>query len=497
MASKIKSVLDLVDEIANPRQNRSTIRGAKRKAFPKVYDDPRSIAKVAAARSAPETEAMKELFGVTRDELYDLTKQTRGLGGESVFQPPAKSRGADSAKAVMQNQNKQRLIDTLAEAGKYPEIYKGMDSWYNLDPMYNIMVDLFGEAEANRRFLQLNSLSGMSSPMADVLTETGRGTAANWMINQGKFDDFVKYGGQVAGRPEYMGNFPGHLAHKTAQLPAMKKYVETGDVQMASPKVPVYINASTPESLGGSWRVPVGDAHWSRAVGLADTRNMVKGKDGLKIPGQSVSNPELADLTPWWAEISDAVGLESVPAQARLWGTASHATGVQSPIGASKLELIANKIMAQAKKRGIDPKLFRDYVLAGGDVKKLGLSAATVASLAGVPAFAQDQESPQERASSQDALDVSMEGIKTSSKSPSQFAGMTFETAISMLRGMGVGLLDAIQMVTDEMIPESSILPSGKEKPKLPNYDPKYVPKKDQDFIEGIGLFSLPTPYGI
>lgn len=479
--AKIKGILSAVDEAI--KKNRSTIRGSKRKSFPGVYEDPRLIAEKASLRSAKETNAMKELFGVTRDELYELTKQTRGLGSESVFQPPLKSRGSDAAKAVMQNQNKQRLIDILSEAGKYEGIYKGMDSWYNLDPMYKIMVDLFGEEEAKKRFLQLNSLSGMSSPMADVVTETGRGTAANWLLNSGKFDDFVKYGGQVKGRPEYMGDFPGHLAHKTAQLPAMTKYAESGKVEMGSPKVPVYINASTPESLGGSWRVPVGDAHWSRAVGLADTRPAIKSR---AVPDQSVSASELADLTPWWKEISDAVGIEPVPAQARLWGTASHATGVKSPIGASKLEIISNKIMDQAKKRNIDPKLFRDYVLAGGDVKKLGLGAATTGLLAGVPAFAKDDL--------ENDVTSLISGTNVSNKGAPK--GSLKEAALSILRGLPLGVMDTFALlgkVSDYSFgTDNSKNMEEFNRKMIPDYDAKYLTDEQKKFYETIGSFLSP-----
>ena len=70
-------------------------------------------------------------------------------------------------------------------------------------------------------------------------------------------------------------------------------------------------------------------------------------------------------------------------------------------------------------------------------------------------------ESPQQKASNQDALSVSMDGIDTKSWSLPEFGGQTFETALAMLRGMGVGLLDAIQMIADGMVPESAMLPSG------------------------------------
>ena len=95
-----------------------------------------------------------------------------------------------------------------------------------------------------------------------------------------------------------------------------------------------------------------------------------KGKEA--VPAQSVSTPEMASLGPWWQEkIAKAVGLESVPAQARAWGAFAPQTGVETPIGAPKLELIAKQIMLTAKRLGVTPKTARDMVLMGKE--RMGL----------------------------------------------------------------------------------------------------------------------------
>lgn len=61
---------------------------------------------------------------------------------------------------------------------------------------------------------------GMASPGADVGTEIARGTSAHWLENQGRFNDFVKYGGGLEGgaygdRPPDMQDIPGHIYHAT------------------------------------------------------------------------------------------------------------------------------------------------------------------------------------------------------------------------------------------------------------------------------------------
>jgi len=71
-------------------------------------------------------------------------------------------------------------------------------------------------------------------------------------------------------------------------------------------------------------------------------------------------------LAPWWKKkIAEEVGIESVPAQARTWGLFSPQTGVTTPIGKPKLELIADKIMETARRLNISPEEARDLVLTG------------------------------------------------------------------------------------------------------------------------------------
>lgn len=369
-------------------KGRSTIRGAQRKAFADVYADPRDLAAEAASRTAPETGAMKLLFGVNREDLAGMAAE-RGLGGESVIQPPARSRGAESAQMVMGKANTQRLVDILAEGEKYPKLSQGMDAWYEMGPAHQRMVQLLGPDEGNAAYNRFNNITGIMSSQSKVETELRRGSAANWLNEQGRIDDFIKYGGKekAPGRPADMAGIPGHMGHKTSHGVPLSRFIETGEHGMGSPKVPVYIQSSTPEELGGSWRTPVGDAHWSRAVGLADTRNARMDKGVEVVPDASVSTPELNTLVPWWAQISEDVGLKPVPAQARLWGLASGATGVDSPIGASKLEILSNMIMQRAKELGVDPESFRDYVLTGGKI-----AGGTGGILTSMGAFAEEGE---------------------------------------------------------------------------------------------------------
>jgi hypothetical protein len=350
---------------------RSTVKDPERMAFPGIYQRPDVIAAEAASRVAPESPNLKTIFGVTRDDLYEMGKGRKGNLPGDLPGAAKKPRGSEAAARVMTRKNEQRLLDTMAEAERHPELVRGMDPWYVMDPLFQRMEKLLGRERAIEEYTKFNTLMGMASPGSEVLTEIPRGTSAYYLQKQGRFPDFVEFAGKPeaqrgVGFPADIRNVPGHMYHKTSQALPMQQYLETGKLQMDSPKVPLYIEASGVPEIGFQTATPVGDAHWSRSVGLADTRGKktLKGKE--VVPGASVTNPEMTMLAPWWRdEIAAQLGLESVPAQARAWGTFSGQTGVTTPIGAPKLELIADKIAETARRLNISPEKARDLVLTG------------------------------------------------------------------------------------------------------------------------------------
>jgi len=279
----------------------------------------------------------------------------------------ANPKGSMATEGVMNPRNEQRLIDVMTEAQKHQGLRHGMEPWYYMDPLFNRMVQLLGLQKATEEYKKMNALMGMASSSSEVNTEIPRGSLAYWLQNQGRFGEFEEHGGKRSKeRPADFGETPGHLAHKTAHALPMRKFIERGEVSMNSPKVPMYIEASGVPATGFQTRTPVGDAHWSRAVGLADTRNPKTIKGQEVVPAASVSTPEMSALGPWWAnKVASKLGLESVPAQALAWGAFSPQTGVTTPIGAPKLELIAKQIGHTAKRLGVSPQTARDLVLTG------------------------------------------------------------------------------------------------------------------------------------
>ena len=332
---------------------------------PGIYQNPRQLAAQAAERVAPEHEALKQLFGVSRGDLYEIGGRGTRQGNIDpvLFDPVKNPKGSYAADAVMNPRNAQRQIDALAEAERFPGLIHGPDSWYVMDPMYQRMVQLVGPERAKAEYQKFNTVVPMFSPGSDVLTEINRGTGANMMITRGEWPAFLKYAGmrekdRGRGFPEALRDVQGHPFHKTSQAGSVERsYI--GDAPMMDPKVPLYIQASGVPETGFQTKLPVPDAHYTRSVGMSDVRKNAN-------PGESMSMSEYREVGPWYREnVASPLGIEAVPAQARQWTLYGPQTGVDTPLGAPKLEILAQKIWERAAKLGIDPRTLRDDVLTG------------------------------------------------------------------------------------------------------------------------------------
>ena len=351
----------------------ATVMRPERIAYPDIYKNPKELVAEAASRVAPEDPMMQRLFGVTRDDLWQMSQQGRRQGNitERPFKAAAAAKGAAHAGEVMNPRNTQRMQNIIGEAQQYPDLYKGMGAWYTMDPLFKRFEQIYGPQRAIEEYNRFNVLTGMASPGSEVLTEFNRGTAANWLANTGRFEDFQKFGGLAEFRrgkdfPQDMRAVIGHPYHSTAHSGPMSKYVQSGELDMGSAKVPSYIHASGVPQTGFQTQWPVGDAHWSRLVGLPDVRGATTKKGVASVPNASASVPEMTALGPWWkSQVAGPMDLEAVPAQAIVWGAGSGATGVTSPIGAPKLELLAQQINKAAKRMNVSPETARDMIIQG------------------------------------------------------------------------------------------------------------------------------------
>ena len=341
---------------------RPTVDNPQRIAYPGVYERPDIMAAKAAARVAPEDPALKQLFGVTRDDLYQMSKDRKGTAVPDIML--GKGKTPDTVDAIMNQRNAQRLVDALGEAERYPALTKGMDAWYTMDPLYHAMVKELGPELAAKRYTQMNTRMGMMSPGSDVVSEIQRGLGADYMTEQGRFSEFSKMGGigkyvRPFSFPSELLSMPGHPYHSTSHMGPMAKFNETGELDMGSPKVPLYIQSSNAPELGQQTRWPVPDAHFARGVGMGETRTAKDFKPSMNMA-------EYRPFGEWYYQnVAQPLGLEGVPAQARQWGLMGHATGVETDIGAPKLEMLAQHIMESARRNGVDPITARNEIIRG------------------------------------------------------------------------------------------------------------------------------------
>jgi hypothetical protein len=382
--------------IARPSVIERFVTDPQRIYKPGIYKRPDVIAREANEMVAPEHPALKELFGVTRDDLYEISQQGRRQGNiidPGLFQP-GKPGGSYAAENIMKPANAQRLIDTLTEARKYPGLERGMVPWYVMDPAFKRMVELVGFDRAKAEYDILNSMMTPFSASSDVMKEINRGTGARMMMERGGYPEFVKYGGMPVEKrgadfPPEMKDIIPHLRHAPTHTDPVSKWLATGRHGYAdnTVKIPLYTQASGVPETGFQTRFPVPDAHFTRAVGMSDVRENAG-------PGNYMGGSEYRTFGPWFREnVSKPLGIEAVPTQALTWGAFAPQTGVKTPIGAGKLELISQRIWERAQKLGIDPKKLRDDVLMGKEhaLWILGIPAAggAASQLGGVAA--QDQ----------------------------------------------------------------------------------------------------------
>lgn len=347
-------------DLEGPHPN-ATVKNAIRSPYPGIYDPPKDI--LSRLSVAPEDPILKQLFGVTRKDLHDIAMNREGNLPGTLPGAAENPKGSRAAANVMTKENEDRLVSILNEAKKNDELRHGMVGWYVMDPLHKRAVELLGRKGGTAAYSRLNTLMGMASPGSDVMTEINRGTAANMMATQGKFPQFLQHGGKAVGDrgrsfPAELSDVSGHPYHRTAQGKPMEQYLKTGEVQMQSPKVPLYIQASGTPETGFQTNTPVGDSHWSRGVGLADVRT-------AKNFGSSVRNPEMSALAPWYRKIAKRVGLPAVSAQALQWGALGGETGVETAVGAPKLELLAKQIKVAADRAGVTPEEMRDRIIRG------------------------------------------------------------------------------------------------------------------------------------
>jgi hypothetical protein len=338
-------------------EGKQTVTNPKRNAYPGIYGDPHSS--IGQLKIDRDMSASQELFGpgVTKESLAKTaTAREPSLPGQPPKGITEKGRGSAAAAGVANEGNAARLRSWINAASEYPELHNGMVGWYVMDHLHDFAQRLLGPETGTKAYARLNNLMAMASPGSEVAAEIPRGIAAARLAGKGEFNKFVKYAGKStlerpASAPPELAGVPGHPYHSTAQAKPMANYLSGKTPGPMGVKTSMYAEASGPPGAVQN-RTLVGDAHWSRGVGLSDTR-------GGENVGKSVSGPELKTLRDWYREqVAEKLDqpLPATSAQAVQWGAMAHETGVETAVGAPKIELFARSVRDLAKRNGVSPK---------------------------------------------------------------------------------------------------------------------------------------------
>lgn len=348
-----------------------TVDDPRRVMFPLIYSDPKDTRRMAEMTIVPDPGKdgpLYRLFKRTRQSLDEQTQSERAFDVDRPahlmpFLPPERGTGSAVSEQVTNPRNARRLVDAYSEGLKNPDL-RQMRSWYGMTPLYDLMERL-GVSDRGKQ--ALNARMGVMSPQASPASEIPRGFMANHLANNGRLEDFIRYGGLTdeqraafPGFPKDMYGAPGHKNH-AAHVPNLLEFEQLGRLwaHPSKNKVGVYIGGSDP--ILPSYNQPTADSHFTRHVGLPDVRTArTRG-----VLAQNMSNPEYGDIYPWYNEkVAKALDLRPRDAQSLGWGLFGKATGVRAT-GAPKLELIADYMEEVAKARGISPESARDRLLTG------------------------------------------------------------------------------------------------------------------------------------
>lgn len=359
--------LDLV------RRGSQTVRNPQRNANPGIYKSPEELLADYQAQYVPESPLLKEIYGTTRAELAAIAQSRKGNEAGIIRGEKGRSRPPQHVLDANTKENAQRINEAINYARRAdPGSLDGGIGWYVMDPEYLQFVDQFGQEEGHKRFMRQVWLSSLESPGTAVPYEYRRGTAANMMLEQGRFDEWVAKGGlsaKVRG-VEGLEAVPGRIGGKqiAKQQRRVAQMIEDGAsmpeiAATISHKVGPYGHAQGVPETGFQTDLTVGDAHHVRNTGLADTRPAsASGKKDVEI---SIAPSELKAQRDWSRGASADVGLEPTSWQGTNWTLFGPQTGVKTPLGAPRLELQAIEIGRAAKRLGVSPREAAALIRAG------------------------------------------------------------------------------------------------------------------------------------
>lgn len=260
---------------------------------------------------------------------------------------PARGLPDDVKKAVKKNR------------GEFEDAVKrGMDKggleWYNLEPIRLGFVQELGEEAGNKEFARFTQHLAATSPRATVAQNIRRASA---------FSLLNRHGIPVPEDQSLLseiGPTLGHLAHRTAHVPAARDIERFGtlassdEVLLNRPKT-----ASFGENLRGNYEPVTIDAHNLAAWGLPGSR----------------ANAAYDVLEKEQKDIAAKLGIRPAQVQSSAWIGAADETGVAD--ARPFVNVFDDVVLKAAKRQGISPDLaFQRFLRGTGALGVAGMMGA-------------------------------------------------------------------------------------------------------------------------
>ncbi len=339
---------------ATPKQGtRTTVIRPQRKQFPGIYQGEEQIMEQAARQWQPESPYLRDVFDLTRADIDLGYRAMEDRLGRSRGQPFAgvTATAADYPRQVMGGANTRRVRNILGMAASDPQ-FMGAYGWYWNEPLLQRYIEQLGPEEGVRQFRRFHQQGAALSPGSAVPKEIERASIYNFLARQGRPEEFL------SGRATPAGSGAGHIYHSSAHRKALERALRTGTPFETNPlqaaKTKAYFGARTGENI---WS-PVMDAHFVRGIGLPDVRPTAD--------IGSIGEREAGRIADWYSrQVAQPLGMGGVGAQALQWNILGPQTGVESPLGAGLMEIMADLAARKGAATGQSPREALDAFIRG------------------------------------------------------------------------------------------------------------------------------------
>ena len=323
----------LTDDLENPVRNWKSTKG-KLKGAPAIKRE---------AWKPPESKIF-DLKGLDDRSRFPDVPQV----APERYEPP---RGVPKDILPTTRKANMNRIAGLLEGG----IEKGGLSWYNLRPLRDEYINVWGEAEGLDRFNKFTEIVAASSPRANVTANIKRasmfqklqedGVDISKVLNVGKTPTPQQFNEGYTVMPQGYG----HLAHGI-HTPVLEDIMAgkglTGGKPFGRPKVSTF-GPNLQGNLAGS---------------TVDTHN----KKALTLPlnlKEAVKDNEYGFLDEVNKKQAARHGIDPAQAQSSTWVGASDITGVDD--ARPFMQILNERVMETARKLNVDPAVARDMFIKG------------------------------------------------------------------------------------------------------------------------------------